>query len=328
MRQGRFQTHVFQQSVTLTAKMWPDDNGTASPASSPGGWKWGSWRIPSEYLPLLVGAVCGGALILLTIIAAIVWRCCVVPRRDKAYCARLGEEIAARQRAGLSVMPSHSAVYAAPKSGQWAYCSRLVGPPCQPGPGSHWFYNSRVLSPANLERLDPGPLTRSTSCAPPSRHAGPPNTSDKRRRPVSQPIRFGPCDLAMNAERRQQNHLPEISEFTAQSTQYASSSISYLLTVLDEVGSQGGEAPPGPAVLKTRSLPAWVRSKSRPLSTEDDLAELYAKVNFSKKRKNRMRNDEAAIIALSKSRSQYLHKDTDSLVDNEAVIVYDERTAL
>jgi len=62
------------------------DNGTASPASSPGGWKWGSWRIPSEYLPLLVGAVCGGALILLIIIAAIVWRCCVVPRRDKAYC--------------------------------------------------------------------------------------------------------------------------------------------------------------------------------------------------------------------------------------------------
>jgi len=67
---------------------------------------------------------------------------------------------------------SHSAVYAAPKSGQWAYCSRLVGPPFQPGAGSHWFYNSRVLSPANLERLDPGPLTRSTSCAPPSRHAG------------------------------------------------------------------------------------------------------------------------------------------------------------
>lgn len=54
----------------------------------------------------------------------------------------------------------------------------------------------------------------------------------------------------------------------------------YLLTVLDEVGSQGGEAPPGPAVMKTRSLPAWVRSKSRPLSTEDDLAELYAKVTM------------------------------------------------
>lgn len=67
---------------------------------------------------------------------------------------------------------SHSAVYAAPKSGQWAYSSRLVGPAHHLGPGSHWFYNSRVLSPANLERLDPGPLTRSTSCAPPPRHAG------------------------------------------------------------------------------------------------------------------------------------------------------------
>lgn len=41
-----------------------------------------------------------------------------------------------------------------------------------------------------------------------------------------------------------------------------------------------------------------------------------------------MRNDEAAIIALSKSRSQFFNKDTDTLVDNEAVIVYDERTAL
>lgn len=41
-----------------------------------------------------------------------------------------------------------------------------------------------------------------------------------------------------------------------------------------------------------------------------------------------MRNDEAAIIALSKSQSQFFNKDTDILVDNEAVIVYDERTAL
>lgn len=45
---------------------------------------------------------------------------------------------------------------------------------------------------------------------------------------MSQPIRFGPCDVAMNAEGRQQNHLPEISEFTAQSTQYASSSSEYV----------------------------------------------------------------------------------------------------
>jgi hypothetical protein len=125
----------------------------------------------------------------------------------------------------------------------------------------------------------------------------------------------------MNGEIVPKSPMPEISEFSPQSVQYASSSI------LDEVGTKEEQNSNEPT-LKTRSLPAWVRSKPRPLSTEDDLNDLYAKVNFSKKRKNRMRNDEAAIIALSKSRSQFLHKDTDSLVDNEAVIVYDERTAL
>nr|CAD7589921.1 unnamed protein product [Timema genevievae] len=317
--------------LSLTAEDWEievriSDNGTAPP-SSPGGWKWGSWRIPNEHLPLLVGTVCGGALILLVLLAAIVWRCCVMPRRDKAYCARLDKEMLARQRAGIPPLPSHSAVFAAPKSGQWAYSSRLVGPPANPplvAPPAHWFYNSRVLSPANLERIDPGPIPRSVSCVSTQLHNEALPVAVKvcdKRRPMSQPIRFGPCDLAPKQEARHPP-LPEISEFTAPNTQYASSSI------LDEVGARGGEAPAGNMVLKTRSLPAWVRSRSRPLSTEDDLAELYAKVNFSKKRKNRMRNDEAAIIALSKSRSQYLHKDTDSLVDNEAVIVYDERTAL
>lgn len=56
-------------------------------------------------------------------------------------------------------------------------------------------------------------------------------------------------------------------------------------------------------------------------------------MNFSKKRKNRMRSDSAAAIAVNKSRTNYhtipfAHKDTDSLVENEAVVVYDERTAL
>lgn len=50
------------------------------------------------------------------------------------------------------------------------------------------------------------------------------------------------------------------------------------ISVLDEFGSKE-EAPSGESTLKTRSLPAWVRSKPRPLSTEDDLNDLYAKVS-------------------------------------------------
>ncbi|RVE46727.1 hypothetical protein evm_008647, partial [Chilo suppressalis] len=86
-------------------------------------------------------------------------------------------------------------------------------------------------------------------------------------------------------------------------------------TMLDEIDNAANID-----ALKTRSLPAFLRPKPRPLSTEDDLQQLYAKVNLSKKYKNRMRSEHAAIIALSKSHSQFF--------DADAVIVYDQRTAL
>ncbi|KFB42163.1 AGAP013535-PA-like protein [Anopheles sinensis] len=79
---------------------------------------------------------------------------------------------------------------------------------------------------------------------------------------------------------------------------------------------------------RTRSLPSWGKNKQRPLSNADDLEELYAKVNFSKKRRNRMRNDEAAIIALCRSRSQNLSALPLAATEQDAVVVYDERTAL
>ncbi|PZC85970.1 uncharacterized protein LOC110380987 [Helicoverpa armigera] len=102
------------------------------------------------------------------------------------------------------------------------------------------------------------------------------------------------------------NRVPDARE---QCVQYASSSM------LDEIDNAANID-----ALKTRSLPAFLRPKPRPLSTEDDLQQLYAKVNLSKKYKNRMRNEHAAIIALSKSHSQFF--------DADAVIVYDQRTAL
>ncbi|XP_076311787.1 uncharacterized protein LOC143225735 isoform X2 [Tachypleus tridentatus] len=81
--------------------------------------------------------------------------------------------------------------------------------------------------------------------------------------------------------------------------------------------------------MKTRSLPLWGRSK---VTLDDDgRSELFSGMNFSKKRKNRMRNDSAAAIALNRSMTsfpQLKHQDTESLVDNETVVVYNERTAL
>ncbi|XP_028168995.1 uncharacterized protein LOC135087519 [Ostrinia nubilalis] len=117
-----------------------------------------------------------------------------------------------------------------------------------------------------------------------------------------------PASYAGDAEWRRSRAPPRPERPPAPAQQYASS------TMLDELDSAQMDA------LKTRSLPAFLRPKPRPLSTEDDLQQLYAKVNLSKKYKNRMRSEHAAIIALSKSHSQFF--------DADAVIVYDQRTAL
>ncbi|XP_026328119.1 uncharacterized protein LOC113236311 isoform X2 [Hyposmocoma kahamanoa] len=62
----------------------------------------------------------------------------------------------------------------------------------------------------------------------------------------------------------------------AAAQQYASSSM------LDEL--EEGDSTSGAEALKTRSLPAFLRPRPRPLSTDADLHQLYAKVNLSKKR--------------------------------------------
>jgi hypothetical protein len=79
---------------------------------------------------------------------------------------------------------------------------------------------------------------------------------------------------------------------------------------------------------KTRSLPS--KHKQRPVvSSIEDLDELYSKVNFSKKLRNRMTNDEAAIIAFCRSKSQNLSQFTGSgPKGDDAMVIYDERTKL
>lgn len=244
-----------------------------------------------------------------------------MPRKEKHFCSRVKDTSQSTALPDPRAYPSQSAVYAEPKPGlHWGYSNRIVTPSASAN--SQWYPSSTNLQCTHCPGICPPatPVPRSSSVPGAGRESEYASTSNgsgygtRKQRPLSQPIAYV---VTNGINHSRQVPMPEISEFSPQG-QYASSSI------LDEVGGKDDESSSN--ALKTRSLPAWVRSKPRPLSTEDDLNDLYAKVNFSKKRKNRMRNDEAAIIALSKS--QYLHKDTDTLVDNEAVIVYDERTAL
>lgn len=85
------------------------------------------------------------------------------------------------------------------------------------------------------------------------------------------------------------------------------------------------DKPENPNAYKTRSLPS--KHKQRPVSSIEDLDELYSKVNFSKKLRNRMTNDEAAIIAFCRSKSQNLSQ-SQGPKGEDAIVIYDERTAL
>ncbi|GFU05790.1 uncharacterized protein NPIL_146232 [Nephila pilipes] len=73
---------------------------------------------------------------------------------------------------------------------------------------------------------------------------------------------------------------------------------------------------------------AWSNYSLRPSSASDCYIDLFQKANFCKKRKNRMRSDIAAAIALNRSQSPQLNKDTELLVENAVEVILDERTTL
>lgn len=54
----------------------------------------------------------------------------------------------------------------------------------------------------------------------------------------------------------------------------------------------------------------------------------FPQVNLNKRRKNRMKSQTAAAIAVQKNVSSSMFLDTDALINNDSVVVYDERTAL
>ncbi|KAI5705251.1 hypothetical protein M8J76_011868 [Diaphorina citri] len=288
---GRPSSTSFQQSVTFTAKM--QENGT----STPGAWKLGSWMIPAQHFPILIAIFIGGLIIMLFILALIIWRCCISPHYKKDYGVKMAEDegphLEQQNNHVVSMLPNHSAVFLDPKSGQLLICANRI---LNPRPGdlisSHWLCTNAV------PRSWSAPIHEAQSL---------PTEMDGGSR-----SRGSTASATIN----ENCSVPRISEFNPQ----VSSSIA-----LHEVTSPGGKSSKSCSTigaevseLKCRSLPSTMRPKKSGDS-----------VNFSKKKRNRMRNNEAAIIALSKSRSQFFHhKDTDSLVDNEAVIVYDERTAL
>ncbi|XP_050528855.1 uncharacterized protein LOC126898642 isoform X2 [Daktulosphaira vitifoliae] len=313
--EDKLHTTVFQQSTTLTAKMWPPD------MTSSFDWNWNilGWQMNKDQFSVIIICTIIVIVLISTALVFIIWYCCFCNKKTEE---NNGEEA---QRSTTN-LPGYSTVFLDPKTGNFVYSNRIVELfPEREGSPDNWFFNDQV------DEIPPPPPPMIINSSVPRSASVP---------PIKQLQSFDPCireiKKSLNNVNSEEPHLnyidnetqhnpkcpmpdslPQISEFNPQ--QFTSSSF------LDNCEKWDGKS----LTMRTRSLPANCRSKKRPFSTSDNINELYAKVNFSKKRKNRMRNDEAAIIAMSKSRSQFLNnKDTDVLVENEAVIVYDERTAL
>ncbi|XP_067124609.1 uncharacterized protein [Centruroides vittatus] len=326
---------VLQQSVTMLAYMDHSTyNGTQPPSIS-------EPRVFLGFsindLPILIGAAVGAAgLIIIILFAIIVWHCCRIRQRhDKGYYidGSCPEDGCTRKLGSTNIVQSDSVVFLGVSSGR----------------------SDRVQPVETRTVVYQGTLTRSQS-VPLKEQTVPETKSAIKKRPVSQPVQFPLASLIHCTSTKAQTlpsaytrHMPEkiyyatlglpsIPEVALRSCEYLQDIAVYnqfaSCNALDESCHYTCLYPVNPDLtMKSRSLPTWGRCRPRPLSTEDDLNELYAKVSFSKKRKNRMKNDSAAAIAMNKSRSTFVaipftHKDTDSLVDNEAVVVYDERTAL
>lgn len=279
---------ILVQSFTLTTKM---STGTSSELWSG---EIGGIKFKSEDIPLVACIITSIVLLLLLLVAFLLWKCCLSSKKEKTREAINIETIAKN----VPSNQNYSSSFMDLKNPQCS--SRVVELIPEHDAPICWLYKNHefVQVPyGSTGDTQPCSVRNTEIIARPMR---------PRSHPVVPPTITSLDDYS----------LPQISEFCAHPCQYASSNI--LEDCCDEAFTSHN--------FKTRSLPSCVRHKKS--VPRDSTADIYDKVNFSKKRKNRMRNDEAAIIALSKSRSQFFNKDTDTLVDNEAVIVYDERTAL
>uniref|UniRef100_A0A1B0CMP8 Uncharacterized protein n=1 Tax=Lutzomyia longipalpis TaxID=7200 RepID=A0A1B0CMP8_LUTLO len=252
---------IYQQSVTLTARMWPPVE--AGPQRT-------VWGLPAVVWGVVIGCTVVGVLV----VATLFFCCWLLPRSRKFLSpSRCGAAVTTTSgEAGGGIIMAH-----------------------------HNSHNSQPWTGVPPQYTAPAPPV-SHSAATQGHHASNSKAHTSRNLMPGNFCNLVPC----------QSTIPETHKsMWAINPLYTSSSV---LSESEE------------SSYRTRSLPSWGKgAKQRPVSTTDDLEELYAKVNFSKKRRNRMRNDEAAIIALCRSRSQNLAV---LPLERDGIVVYDERTAL
>ncbi|XP_066949516.1 uncharacterized protein [Macrobrachium rosenbergii] len=401
----RYQTKVFQQSVTILIKLQSNNTGSRGPSISERGVAVGPWRVPEDQLPVLVGTITGASLLVLLLLTLLLYTCCHHNPRLKNYSVksevssvtsgRTQGSVPSLSRDSLVVVThastGHQACLLSERDSPSDYlfeCDCCCDPPCQPvclcdytdddllGPNDNSVFEDGRQSIEDLPTRslsmpikEQNKLQKSDD---PDEVSSNNNNSVRRKhasRPTSNPATFNHCDLTLPPSATSEwqvitgsrNRVLEGLRFGPECRHEDQSASSSALDMVSSTNrSKDSDSMVIDDTFKTRSLPAWVRNKTRPLAALDDLNTIYEKPHWSKRRRNRMRSDAAAVIALSKSRGRLMSPgpqssiggasssagshpsgvpnsssthppsspDTAALVNNEAVIVYDERTAL
>jgi len=292
---------LFEESVTFIAQLQNEDGSTGliPPMDRP--WIIGNWRIPNKHFPVIIGVSSGILILLLTITILIAWRCCRYQKlREKNFAMQ------------STVEEGRSAVFTPPPTNSTltrSYPSILVMPMSKPA--SPLTVHSKLQ--ANQQELISLTAETPTSKRKVALLSESPQLQQRHSCDDMSQVGMG-CYIGFD--------LPDLPDLH-------NTSPSAWTTVTDHNGtiknSSSGSCLSDDPEMKTRSLPAWVRNKSQQPNNEHHgyIKEMQHNSIAPKRSHHTLRHDTAALIAQSKTK-----QDRVSLVSNEAVIVFDERTAL
>ncbi|GFY56464.1 uncharacterized protein TNIN_174871 [Trichonephila inaurata madagascariensis] len=329
-----------QQSVTLLAlKDKALVNGTVAPNIVPPKLIFG---IVAEDLPLLFGAVIGASLILaLSVLILAFWKCCcrmTILNKKKQYWLQPQESTNIKGKYKIPVVQSNSVVFLGLKSTQgFDYKRERSSEDC--------IITKFVSTNEAFETSFGNPLhyTMSSQCpeiAIPGSEKLVSETAEENPNHASSDNLINQSCSVISVSPALNNRTDscaqssifspsiDIPDVTIHRDSPALFHRSFYSGSFDQRSLYSCKSHLGSEFDLKKCNFTWSNYSLRPSSASDCYIDLFQKANFCKKRKNRMRSDIAAAIALNRSQSPQLNKDTELLVENAVEVILDERTTL
>lgn len=280
---------VLQQSVTMLAYIDRTTPNYSLPAEIPEPRMLLGLSIHD--LPVVIGATVGATgLIAIILTAVIICHCCRLKnRKDKAYCLdnSISDDVSTKQGNG-SIVHSDSVVFLGSKSSQITTQTIAVKTDVyQPAlTRSQSVPLNETVEPLTVPQKIGKQLPKKRPLSQPVQVAGPfPHKSTSFSPKYTQSVQPYPYHHFVDkAENSMPLGLPSIPEVVFRSSDALQDipSLGFCAScnALDEpcIYRSLYSTLDCNSTMKTRSLPLWGRTRPRPLSTEDDRNELYAKV--------------------------------------------------